>query len=261
MLVATIQMCPIFKDKAKNLARMQALAIEAAEAGAKLIVLPELSTSGYSFMSKEEARPFADVLTEMTDSPTNSLGVMAKVAGQYHCAIVWGCIELDPGTGKLYNSQVFLEEVYDYNSEGGSGSKWYWQSYQKINKWGQDFVWATAGNANPPVIKSDVMDKKVGLLICRDVRDKKNDEWSNFYSKGDADIVAFSSNFGKGGFPAVAWMDFAEENGVWLIVSNRYGVEANNDFGEGGICIISPKGEVTCKGLIWGRDCIVYEDI
>lgn len=253
MKVATIQFAPVYGNKRLNLAKMRALATKAAQAGAKLIVLPELATSGYSMMSAEEAKSMADYLVEMSDDNSSSLSVMAGIAKQYNCAIVWGCIEADSGTGKVYNSQVFLEK----SADGG----WYWESYRKINPWGQDYIWASRGASNPPVIHSEVVGKKVGLLICRDVRDKKNDEWGNFYSKGDADIVAFSSNFGKGGFPSVAWMEFAEENGVHLIVSNRYGIEANNDFGSGGICVISPEGKVSCEGLLWGQDCIVYAEI
>jgi hypothetical protein len=40
-----------------------------------------------------------------------------------------------------------------------------------------------------------------------------------------ADVVCLSANWGDGGFPAVSWMDFVEENSTCLIVSNRYGQE------------------------------------
>jgi hypothetical protein len=56
-------------------------------------------------------------------------------------------------------------------------------------------------------------------------------------------------------------MNFVEENNTTLVVSNRYGIEANNDFGAGGIGIISPDGTVQCKGLVWGQDCIVYGEV
>jgi predicted amidohydrolase len=103
--------------------------------------------------------------------------------------------------------------------------------------------------------------KKVGLLICRDVRDKKDDKWSSFYEKGDADIVAMSANWGDGGFPAVSWMEFAKDNKVALIVANRYGKEIPNDFGEGGICVVEPSGKVHCDGIVWNQPCIVYADL
>jgi predicted amidohydrolase len=102
--------------------------------------------------------------------------------------------------------------------------------------------------------------KRVGLLICRDVRDK-SDELETIYSPGEADLVCFSANWGAGAFPANSWMSFAKSNKTWLAVSNRYGRESNLDFGFGGIGIISPEGKVLCEGLEWGKDCLVVADI
>jgi predicted amidohydrolase len=129
-----------------------------------------------------------------------------------------------------------------------------WVSYRKINLFGNDFLWAHPGRANPPVVSTPY--GKVGLLVCRDVRDK-SDKLDSFYEPGDAKIVAFSANWGKGGFPAVTWMDFAKDNKTTLVVANRYGLESHNDFGFGGSCIISPEGVVSVRGLQWGADCIV----
>jgi predicted amidohydrolase len=161
-------------------------------------------------------------------------------------AIAWGFVEKDAGTSKLYNSQALVLPNGRYTT------------YAKVNRWGQDFIWASKGTASPPVI--DYLGKKVGLLICRDVRDK-SPALDDFYEPGDANIVAFSTNWGDGGFPSNNWVSFAMNNKVWLIVANRYGREANNDFGEGGPCIISPKGEVHCEGLVWSQPCIVYAEV
>lgn len=251
MKVAAIQFAPTFGDKLMNLRMMHKLGEQAALHGAKLIVFPELATTGYSFMNAAQAEPFADVAI-IEDDPGNSFSTMGKLCVQFNCAVVWGFVERDPGTGKLYNSQAFLEKRAD---------GWYFETYRKINPWGNDYLWAGRGNANPPVVHSEVVGKRVGLLICRDVRDKKNDDWNNFYSKGDADIVAFSTNWGDGGFPSVTWMDFVEDHNVALIVSNRYGQETCNNFGEGGTCVIEPSGKVHTDGLEWSQDCIVFADI
>ncbi len=75
------------------------------------------------------------------------------------------------------------------------------------------------------------------------------------------------SNWGDGGFPAVPWIEFARDNDVVLIVANRHGKEVPNDFGEGGVCIITPEGTdahpngVFCDDLKWNADCIVYADV
>jgi len=275
MKVAAVQFKPTFKDHLGNLTKASMLAVQAAKAGARVVVLPELCTAGYSFMNAAEALPLAEVLTEFKpelignmppkgDCPCPSMYAMFLIARETGAYIVWGLVEKDAGTGDLYNAQVCMAP------DG------FWVSMQKINRWGNDFLWAKPGRSNPPVVEMRLsgkkpdeppspMDKfatyKLGMLICRDIRDKKDDKWTDFYEKGDADIVAFSANWGNGGFPATSWMDFAKDNDSILIVSNRYGEEVNNDFGHGGVCVIWPDGRVACDGLLWDQDCIVYAEV
>jgi predicted amidohydrolase len=249
--VAAIQFQPEFRQKRRNLRRLARLVIEAAKSGAKLIVMPEMATTGYTLMSKAAAEEEAEVVTEFKGvSSGTTMGAMYTLASGFDVHLVWGMVEMDYGSGKLYNSQVYLEP------------NGYFESYRKINRWASDYLWATPGKANPPVITAEGLGGlRVGLLICRDVRDKVNEKWTSLYSPGDADVVCFSANFGKGGFPAVSWMDFVESNRVNLIVSNRYGQEGPNDFGYGGVCVITKDGEVHCEGLVWEQDCIVYAEI
>jgi predicted amidohydrolase len=251
--VAAVQFAPVFEDKMGNLRKMAFLVKQAAEEGAQLIVLPELATTGYSFMSKAQALPFAEPI----HPDTLTFKSMRVLAETFRAYIAWGMVELEAGTGDLFNSQVIV-------SPDGT-----WASYRKVNRWGNDYLWARPGRANPPIIKAffdapkgeGLVEKKIGLLVCRDVRDKKDDKWKSFYEKGDADIVCLSANWGDGGFPSISWLDFAEDNNAHLIVSNRYGKESCNDFGEGGSCIISPPDKVHCEGLKWDAECIVYADL
>jgi len=256
MRVAAIQMAPRFKDRPGNLKTALILATQAAQAGARLIVLPELCTTGYSFMSAEEARPFAEHIEDWPNSwsksnPPGSLFAMQGLTSKYQCAVAWGIATISD-TDKLYNSQVLMTPDGKITT------------YNKVNLWGNDFLWAEGGQQSPPIVTFG--GQKIGLLICRDVRDRSSD-FKDFYEKGDADIVAFSSNFGDGGFPSTSWMDFAKENRCTFVVSNRYGQEGPNNFGEGGICIIEPPpkgreyGRVHCEGLKWNEPCIVYADV
>ena len=260
MKIATIQFMPILKDKAYNLQHCSKLAVQAAQAGARLICFPELVTTGYSFMSRTDAALFAETL----DSKGAAFSLFKSLAIRLNSYIVWGMMEQEVGTGDLYNSQVCV-------APDGS-----WTSFQKINLWGNDFLWAKPGRSNPPIIEMrlsgkhptdppSALDKyttkKLGMLVCRDIRDKKDDKWKDFYEKGDADIIALSANWGRGGFPSVSWMDFAKDNDCVLVISNRYGKEVNNDFGEGGVCVIWPDGKVACEGLIWDQDCVVIAEV
>lgn len=244
---AAVQFTPTMGQKAENLKKLAVLVAQAAKQGAELVVLPELAANGYSFMSEAQARPEAEVIAP--DALTTSLFLALATRFQVHIAV--GLVEKDAGTGDLYNSQLYVDPYG------------YYTSYRKVNRWGNDFLWAKPGLGNPPVVKAKFRNttRKVGLLICRDVRDKKNDKWSSFYEKGDADIVAFSSNWGDGGFPSVSWMEFVEDNGTALVVANRYGREGANNFGEGGVCVIEPRGKVHCDGLVWSADCIVLADV
>lgn len=240
MKVAAVQFAPILKEPERNLRTAAELVIQAAREGAELVVLPELCTTGYSFMSRSEAEPFAEDL----DGDSRSMKIFSSLALRYNVAIAWGVMEKGPE--HLHNSQVLVLP---------NGKHWV---CRKLNRWANDMLWAESGDQSPPI--AEFRGKTIGLLICRDVRDKSADV-KEFYEPGDADIVAFSSNFGDGGFPSVSWHEFATENKTWLVVSNRYGREQNNDFGEGGICVISPKGEVFCDGLKWNAPCIVYADV
>lgn len=258
--VAAIQFASVYRNKRENLRRLTRMIQEAAEAGARLIVMPELATTGYSFMSKDEARAEAEFITPdafvynmaETTPPTHpavTFSVMRGLASHYNVHLVWGMVEQAVGGSQLYNSQVYVSPIGEF------------ASYQKINRWGNDFIWCDPGRSNPPVIDAPDLGLRLGLLICRDVRDKVNDEWTNLYSAGDADVVCLSANWGDGGFPANAWMDFVADNKTALIVSNRYGQEANNNFGEGGVCVIAKSGDVQLSGLKWSADCIVYGEL
>lgn len=241
MKIATIQFAPVFRKKLDNLKKLVPMVSEAASHGSRVVVLPELCTTGYSFMRKEDALAEAETIS----SGSITYDVMSELAAKTNAYIIYGVVEVK--NGKLYNSQVCL-------SPGGEC-----EVTQKINRWGNDWLWCEAGRSNPPVV--DIDGVRVGLLVCRDVRDKVNDKWTDLYSPGDADVVCLSANWGKGGFPSGAWLDFVEENKTALVVSNRYGIEEHNDFGLGGICIIDKSGKVNCEGLVWGKDCIVYGDV
>lgn len=246
MKVAAVQFQPVWGDKQANFRGLGQLVLTAARAGAKLVVLPELCTTGYTFMNQSVAREHAEVV-----GGGETLRFMRELARRLRLTLVWGMVEEDPDTGLLYNSQILTTE---------SG---FYTGYRKVNLWSTDFLWATPGSSNPPVVRLAAEGRvyKTGLLICRDVRDKTDEPGSYFYEPGDAGVVAMSANWGNGGFPATTWMEFVKDNRCALVVSNRYGKELPNDFGEGGVCVIHPDGRVECEGLRWGEPCVVIGDV
>lgn len=242
MKVAVTQFAPELRNKAANIQRMKDFCAEAHLLGANLIVFPELASTGYAYLSEKVARQDAEVIGEKGETFSR----MLEVACNTKLTIVWGMMELDEESGKLYNSQVLLTP------------KGKWWSTRKNNKFGNDFLWSESSTTPPPIVTH--LGHKIGLLICRDVRNK-SDELDAIYSKGDASLVCFSANWGAGAFPANSWMTFVKENNCWLAVSNRYGKEENLDFGFGGIGLISPEGKVFCDGIKWGQDCMVVGEI
>jgi N-carbamoylputrescine amidase len=60
MTVACVQLEPEMAQKARNLHRTVQCIEQAAGAGAKIIVLPELVNTGYAFRSREEAFVLAE---------------------------------------------------------------------------------------------------------------------------------------------------------------------------------------------------------
>jgi predicted amidohydrolase len=253
MRIAAVQFRPEFsgpgdsfspnsKNRERNIQTLVELGTEAARGGAELIVFPELATTGYSFMSVAEAESQAEIV----QARRGSVGAMLALAKRLGVGFVWGLVEKSPIVGKLHNSQVMALP---------DGTL---VSYAKVNRWGQDLIWADEGVDSPPIVAFRGFN--VGLLICRDIKDSGSG-LDDFYEPGDADIVAFSTNWGNGAFPSNRWVNFAKSNNTWLVVANRYGKEANNDFGEGGSCVVSPNGKVHCEGLRWSSPCIVYADI
>src|SRR6266540_535906 len=96
--VAAIQYEPTLGDKEKNIDDLVRLTTEAAENGARLIVLPEMATTGYCWYSREEIAPFAEPIP----GPTTER--FARIAREYGCYIVVGMPEVDPNTGAFYNA-------------------------------------------------------------------------------------------------------------------------------------------------------------
>lgn len=239
MKVAAVQFRPEFGAVDRNISSCLDLSQKAIQNGARLVVLPELALSGYSMMSSREARRFLPKVSELKG--------FQDLADKNNSLIALGTIMTDDW-GALYNGQVMFVPRRDF------------VYYHKMNFWGQDWLWASDGRLNPPIVPFE--GRRVGLLICADVRDGKPDPWKgDIYEPGDADIVAFSTNWGKGAFPSGRWIKFARDNKTSLVAGNRYGTERNNDFGMGGVCVIDEKGRVSCEGLEWGQDCIVYAEL
>src|SRR5712691_3512997 len=94
-IVAACQFAPVLGDVNQNLATALQLSYEAAGKGAKVIVLPELCTSGYVLNSPQEA-----MQVSQTKSGYQTEAFKA-ITQRFGCHVVFGYVELCEG--KLYN--------------------------------------------------------------------------------------------------------------------------------------------------------------
>jgi predicted amidohydrolase len=143
--LAAVHFTPAFGDVAGNRDAVLSLCRIAAER-ARLVVLPELCTTGFS-LSREQAEDWAEPL----GGP--SVAALRQVSMDTGAIVVAGLALRDEG-GILRNAQVLVD---------GSST----HMYAKHHLYGDDFSWAKAGDAPGAVVETSL--GAVGLLICHDI--------------------------------------------------------------------------------------------
>ncbi|MFF9071543.1 carbon-nitrogen hydrolase family protein [Streptomyces sp. NPDC014735] len=135
-----------------NLAALDEAARRAADAGARLMVCPELFLTGYA-IGADVAR-----LAEPADGP--SAGAVAKIAARHGLAVLYGCPERDGE--RIFNTARLV---------GPDGAAL--ANYRKTHLFG-DFEqeWFTPGEH--PVVQAELDGVRVGILICYDVEFPEN---------------------------------------------------------------------------------------
>jgi predicted amidohydrolase len=235
--VAAVQFEPVHGQLDENRRRMSEKAIKAANQGAKLIVFPEMATSGYVWENREEITPFVESI------PGKTTDMLSAIASHYDCYIVTGLPEADPYTGVYYNSAVLV------------GPKGVVGSYRKTHLFSADPRWAREGKNEIPVFDTPI--GRIAILICMDAM---YFEPARLAALKGADIIAFPTNWVGGGNkpPSKTWRLRAKENGLYWIAANRWGTERGAQF-TGGSAVIDYAGEVI-DSLISG-DGIVFGEI
>lgn len=232
--VATIQFSPQLGRKADNTRQLVEMCKKAASNGAKLIVLPEMATTGYCFYHRDELRD----LVESVPGPTTS--AFQEVAQQYSCYIVLGLPEVDPETGTFYNTCVLV------------GPDSIVGKYRKTHLYVADTKWAASGDLGLPVFDTDI--GKIGCLICMDYCFF---EPARIMALQGAEVLCNLSNWNIETCPAPSWISRAWENNVYVIAANRSDRERGVQF-SGGSTIIEPDGTIqqymdSGEGIVYGE--------
>jgi 5-aminopentanamidase len=145
--LACVQLAPEFGDLTGNRGRAAAAIRDAARAGADLIVLPELCTTGYAFADRAEALQYS----EPADGP--SIREWRALASEHGAVIVAGFCERDPD-GAPRNSAAVVQP------DGAC------TIYRKTHLWDREQTTFVAGLEPPPVV--DTAAGRIGLAICYD---------------------------------------------------------------------------------------------
>jgi predicted amidohydrolase len=143
----------------------------AADAGARIIVLPELTPSGYVFASPQEARSTAEPVGGATVSQ------WADVAARRGLTIIGGFNELGDD-GLLYNSAVLADP-------GGIRAV-----YRKVHLWDAESDFFVPGTAPPPVVATE--HGRIAMMICYDA---EFPEWVRLPALAGADLLAVPTNW------------------------------------------------------------------
>ena len=213
---ALIQFAPSFLKKEKTIQELENLFPEVADAD--IVVLPELTNSGYNFSDFRMAFDASETI--MKSSFIEFLTEKAKQNNQY---IVSGFNERDGR--RIYNSSVLV------------GPNGYIGIYRKLHLFMREKEFFTPGNLGLPVF--DLGFAKIGMLICFDWMFPE--VWRILAQNG-ADIICHPSNlvlpYAQQAVPVHCMI-----NRVFAITCNRLGKEGNLKF-TGRSIVADTKGNV-----------------
>ncbi len=242
-LIAAVQFGPVIGDPDANRETAARAVQDAAAQGARLVVLPELSDSGYVFTGPDEARGLA---TRATDNPT--LRQWQKLATAARCAVVGGFCELGDD-GLLYNSAALVDE---------SGTR---AVYRKAHLWDREKLVFTPGADAPPVVSLPY--GRVAVMICYDL---EFPEWARLAALDGADLIAAPVNWPVAPCPAgerpaevVKAQADASVNGVYVVVADRCRTERGVDWISGTV-IVGPDGYLMAGPVLADRPAVLVAD-
>ena len=216
--VACCQIAPRVGDPEGNRRQAREAIRDAVGAGARLVLLPELCTSGYVFESDAEARAAA----QPADAPM--LQEWAEEAAKGDAVVVGGFAE-SGDDGLLYNSAAVVD---------GSGTL---AVYRKLHLWDREKLVFEPGSEPAPVVETRI--GRVGVGICYDLYFP---ELVRGLALAGADIVALPTNSprlprpdGVGPIEITITAAQAHLNRVFFAVCDRCGPERGVEWVGGSV--------------------------
>jgi predicted amidohydrolase len=150
VVVACCQLAPILGDPRANRELAAEAVTHAAASGAKIIVLPELLSSGYVFESREEAAANAET------PHGGTVTLWRRLSADTGAVIVGGfCEQGRDGKPGPYNSAALIDH-------GELRAV-----YRKAHLWDAERLWFTPGDAPPPLVRTEF--GLLSVMICYDI--------------------------------------------------------------------------------------------
>lgn len=214
LTVAAVQMEPRVGSKADNIARSLQAIEHAAGQGATVIVLPELTSSGYVFASREEAFSLAETVHD-----GDATEVWTEAARRLNVYVVAGLAERDGD--KLFNAAIVA------GPQGLIGR------YRKLHLWGHEHLFFERGDLGCPVFHTEI--GRLAAVICYDAWFP---ETYRMLAAQGADIVCMPTNWvpmpqqppERMAMANTLVMANAHSNGLNVICANRIGIERGQPF-------------------------------
>lgn len=216
--VACQQIAPVVGDLEGNRRLTSEAIAEAVTAGAQVVVLPELASSGYVFESVEEARSCA----EPAAGPT--LQSWSRAASDGDAVVVGGFCELGED-GLLYNSAALVDATGVV------------AVYRKIHLWDREKLFFEPGLECAPVVETRF--GRIGVQVCYDLNFP---EVARGLAVAGADLIVLPSNLPRFPLPEgerpmeiVLAMASAHLNHVFFALCDRCGPERGVEWVGGSV--------------------------
>ncbi len=204
---STIQFKPEYRKPDKNRKSLIELCRAAADEKSRLILMPEMCTTGYIWPQRSDLLPFSE------DARGETFRIFSQFCSDNSCFLAYGYPELD--NGYIYNSQNLVSDKGELLA-----------TYRKVNLFETDFTWARPGDKG--YITIDTSLGRIGLGICMDLN---FDDFVNFHIDKRTKWLLISTNWLEQYIDVQKyWKKRIKDYHGTVFISNRYGFEYGIEF-------------------------------
>jgi len=270
--VATVQFEAAAGDLRANLAKVRGFAVQAADAGARLVVFPECCLTGYWFLRNLSREQIGDLAEVVPDGPSTQ--AVLELARELGVSIGAGLVERG-GDGAFYNSYFVAtpdgavhrhRKLHAFEHEAiAAGSEY--TVFELAEGWRAGILICYDNNVvenarATALLGSDILIAPHQTGGCR----TKNPRLMGaidpaLWRNRDADPAAIEREFlgEKGRAWLMRWLPSrAHDNGMFLIFSNGVGVD-DDEIRTGNAMILDPYGSVLAESCRAGDDMVVAD--